>query len=150
MTSQIKKTSNPSSHRAMPGLDRYEARGLDDDEISENEDEMLQARRRAEAELDQRDGTRLNATNNQLLYGEDDEDDYNQAAADRAMAFDQGGASLATQAIEHLEDQRGYPLPEWIAKPEVGTEVANRFKHFLKNYVNTDTGDLSSSRKSTK
>ena len=118
-------------YRAIPELDQYEQRGIDDDELDEDDDD---ARRRAEMALDRReDRDNRGATGrDELLYDpEDDEQLEDRDRADRAMAYD---GIAPDQELEHLEDTRGMSVREWVSKPEVQTEIGNRFKDYLKNY----------------
>jgi len=40
------------------------------------------------------------------------------------------------ESIENLEDTKGYSTKEWVSMLGPSTEIANRFKSFLRNYVN--------------
>lgn len=92
------------------------------------------ARQRAEEAMQDRDQKNTSKRGlDRILYGEDDETIDNDQAVERAIAYDQG--EIGQQAIEHLEDTRGYSTTEWLSKPEVINEISNRFKHYLRNYV---------------
>lgn len=40
------------------------------------------------------------------------------------------------ESIEHLEDTKGHSVKEWVSMLGPRTEIANRFKNFLRNHVN--------------
>lgn len=40
------------------------------------------------------------------------------------------------ESIENLEDTKGYSIKEWVTMLVPRTEIANRFKNFLRTYVN--------------
>jgi DNA replication licensing factor MCM2 len=41
------------------------------------------------------------------------------------------------ESIENLEDTKGHTIKEWVSMLGPRTEIANRFKSFLRNYVNS-------------
>lgn len=41
------------------------------------------------------------------------------------------------ESIENLEDTKGYSIKEWVSMVGPRTEIANRFKNFLRTYVNS-------------
>lgn len=41
------------------------------------------------------------------------------------------------ESIENLEDTKGYSVKEWVVMLAPRTEIANRFKNFLRNFVNS-------------
>ena len=76
-----------------------------------------------------------------LIY--DDEDDEPRARrrrlAERAAEGEDGmdtGEGLI-ESIENLEDTRGRPIREYVTQIGPRTECANRFKNFLKTYVDS-------------
>jgi DNA replication licensing factor MCM2 len=40
------------------------------------------------------------------------------------------------ESIENLEDTKGHSVKEWVTQLAPRTEIANRFKNFLRNFVN--------------
>lgn len=40
------------------------------------------------------------------------------------------------ESIENLEDTKGYTIKEWVCMVGPRTEIMNRFKNFLRTYVN--------------
>ena len=41
------------------------------------------------------------------------------------------------ESIENLEDMKGHPVREWVSMLGPKTEIKNRFKNFLRTYVDT-------------
>lgn len=41
------------------------------------------------------------------------------------------------ESIENLEDTKGHTVKEWVSMLAPRTEIANRFKSFLRNFVNS-------------
>merc|ERR1739844_801902 len=133
-----------NDYRPMPGLDRYDPDLLDEDDfqmMSEGD------RAAAEAALRQRDraeGRRADGRMRRgLLYDEDDEDDEparrrRRLAADRAaeghIEDDEEDQGLI-ESIENLEDTRGRTIREHVTQVGPRTECLNRFKNFLRTYV---------------
>ena len=122
-------------YRHIPELDTYEQRGIDDEELDDDEEG---ARLRAERALERREEAARTGqvTSKDLLYDDDDEMAVDRDAVEHAIDFDQDGVQ-ATQAIEHLEDTRGMSVREWVSQEQVKREIANRFKHFLRNYIDS-------------
>merc|ERR1712223_1486143 len=135
-----------NDYRPMPGLDRYDRDLLDEDDfqmMSEGD------RAAAEAAMRQRDRTEGRRADGRmrrgLLYDEDDEDDEparrrRRLAADRAAEGhieeddeDQG----LIESIENLEDTRGRSIREHVTQVGPRTECLNRFKNFLRTYVDS-------------
>merc|ERR1739844_57759 len=135
-----------NDYRPMPGLDRYDRDLLDEDDfqmMSEGD------RAAAEAALRQRDraeGRRADGRMRRgLLYDEDDEDDEparrrRRLAADRAaeghIEDDEEDQGLI-ESIENLEDTRGRTIREHVTQIGPRTECPNRFKNFLRTYVDS-------------
>jgi DNA replication licensing factor MCM2 len=80
-----------------------------------------------------------------LLYDEDDEDDEparrrRRLAADRAaeghIEDDEEDQGLI-ESIENLEDTRGRTIREHVTQIGPRTECLNRFKNFLRTYVDS-------------
>ena len=60
------------------------------------------------------------------------------AEGDDAMADAEG----MVESIENLEDTRGRPVREYVTQIGPRTECANRFKNFLKTYVDAKGSTL--------
>lgn len=41
------------------------------------------------------------------------------------------------ESIENLEDTKGYTIKEWVVMMGPRTEISNRFKNFIRTYVNS-------------
>lgn len=142
-------------YRPMPGLDRYDPNLMDDDSdleaLSEGE------RAAAEAEMRRRDraqGRFPGRMRRGLIYGDSDDDEDEPRARRRrlaeraaeggdedeeAMDADEVGG---IESIENLEDTRGRPVREYVTQIGPRTECANRFKNFLKTYVDAKGHNL--------
>ena len=140
-----------ADYRPMPALDRYERELLDEDDY----DMMSESdRAAAEAALRKRDrdeGRRADGRMRRgLLYDEDDEDDEparrrRRLAADRAaegrIDEDEEDQGLV-ESIENLEDTRGRSIREHVMQVGPRTECLNRFKNFLRTYVDSKGHNL--------
>ena len=40
------------------------------------------------------------------------------------------------ESIDNLEDTKGYSIKDWVCMMAPRTEIVNRFKNFLRTYVN--------------
>ncbi|KAF0294254.1 DNA replication licensing factor mcm2 [Amphibalanus amphitrite] len=130
-----------NDYRPISGLDRYEPDMLDDSEV----DAMSETgRRAAEAAMRKRDrdegrtaGGRMRRG---LLYDESDEEEEDRPSRRRRLAEQaaEGGAEGPEdqlESIENLEDLRGHTVTQWVTKLGPRTEIYNRFKNFLRTYV---------------
>lgn len=123
----------------MPGLDRYDADVLDDGEY----DAMSQSdRQAAEAAMKRRDregGMLGRRGDRELIYDDSDEEDEprrKRRMAEKAAAGEMEDTDMI-ESIENLEDTKGHSIKEWVSMLGPSTEIANRFKNFLRNYVNS-------------
>jgi len=135
-----------NDYRPMPGLDRYDRELLDEDDYNM----MSEAdRAAAEAAMRQRDRTEGRRADGRmrrgLLYDEDDEDDEparrrRRLAADRAAEGhieEEEEERGLIESIENLEDTRGRTIREHVTQVGPRTECLNRFKNFLRTYVDS-------------
>ncbi|KDR16761.1 DNA replication licensing factor Mcm2 [Zootermopsis nevadensis] len=127
-----------ADYRPMPALDRYEPDVLDDeeyDDISQTERaaaEAVMRRRDREEEILTRRGDL------ELIYEDSDEEEAprrKRQRAEKAAAGDLDEEMI--ESIENLEDTKGHTIKEWVSMLGPRTEIANRFKSFLRNYVNS-------------
>ena len=135
-------------YRALPHLDRYDTRVLDDNpdfsELSEGE------RRAAEAEMrkrDREDGRMAGrGMRRGLLYDEEEEEDEPRARrrrlAEMAAEGDEDGPEDMVESIENLEDTRGRSVREHVSTLGPRTECYNRFKNFLRTYIDANGHNL--------
>ncbi|XP_074033184.1 DNA replication licensing factor Mcm2 [Leptinotarsa decemlineata] len=127
-----------NDYRPMPHLDRYDDRILD----SEEYDQMSVGERlAAEEELRRRDREMgvYRRDDRELFYDQsDDEEDPRQRRRKEAEKAATGEVddSEMIESIENLEDTKGYSIKEWVIMMGPRTEIANRFKNFLRTYVN--------------
>ncbi|CAN8001131.1 unnamed protein product, partial [Ixodes hexagonus] len=126
-------------YRVIPALDTYDQRILDDSEYSA----MSETDRRAvEDQLRQRDreeGRVPGRMRRGLLYDESSSEGERpvrrrrlaERAAEGAMSDDEE----MVESIENLEDLKGHTVREWVTQLGPKTEIYNRFKNFLRTYV---------------
>uniref|UniRef100_A0A1B0D774 MCM N-terminal domain-containing protein n=1 Tax=Phlebotomus papatasi TaxID=29031 RepID=A0A1B0D774_PHLPP len=133
-----------NDYRPIPELDRYDEAVLDDEDdysvISASE------RRAAEEEMRRRDrALGIVRDDRELLYDRsDDEDDIPRAkrrAAEKAAMGGELEDEEMVESIENLEDTKGHSTKEWVSMLAPRTEITNRFKNFLRTFVD-DNGHL--------
>ena len=124
---------------------RYERELMDDDDY----DDMSEGdRAAAEAELRRRDreeGRLDGRMRRGLLYDDDDDDDEparrrrrfdaERAADGRIIDDEEDGMDGVVESVENLEDTRGRPVRDHVSAIGPRTECYNRFKNFLRTYV---------------
>lgn len=126
-----------NDYRPMPHLDRYDDRLLDDEEY---DNLSVGDRLAAEEELRQRDREMgiLRRDDRELFYDrEDDEDPRHKRRRAEKAAVGEPEDQEMIESIENLEDTKGYSIKDWVVMMGPRTEIANRFKNFLRTYVNS-------------
>lgn len=129
-------TENSVPLPIRPELDNYDRNDLDEDDY----DDMSQGdRRAAEIELNRRDRARgIHRDERNLVYDDGDDDDEipraKRRAAEKAMDMETDDQEMI-ESIENLEDMKGYTTKEWVSMLGPRTEIANRFKNFLRTFV---------------
>jgi len=127
-----------NDYRPMPQLDRFDPDMIDEDEyeaMSEGE------RRQAEASMRKRDrdeGRHEGRMRRGLIYDDDDEEPRarrRRMAEMAAMEDEPMEEEEGVESIENLEDTKGKPVREHLANPGPRKEVYNRFRNFLRTYV---------------
>lgn len=94
----------------------------------------------AEAEMRRRDrALGIHRDERDLIYDKSDDEDEmprakRRAAAEKAAAIESEDADMI-ESIENLEDTKGHSTKEWVSMLGPRTEIANRFKSFLRTYV---------------
>lgn len=123
----------------MPELDRYDQAILDEDDYSDIE---IEGRAAAENEMQRRDrAAGIHRDDRDLVYDQsDDEDEIPRAKRRAAEKAAEGGETDLDDAemiesIENLEDTKGHSTKEWVSMLGPRTEIANRFKSFLRTFV---------------
>lgn len=125
-----------NDYRPRPELDRYDMDQLDQDDYSEiSQDD----RRAAERELNKRDRAMgIHRDERNLVYDQSDDEDeiprLKRRAAEKAMEVETEDAEMI-ESIENLEDTKGYSTKEWVSMLGPRTEILNRFKSFLRTFV---------------
>lgn len=125
----------------IPELDVYDQENLDDEadfsDISET------ARQAAEREIRQRErdeGRIAGRMRRGLMYDESDDEDEERPRkrrmAERAAEGEMEDEEMI-ESIENLEDMKGHSVREWVAMLGPKTEIKNRFKNFLRTFVDS-------------
>ena len=126
-----------NDYRPMPHLDTFDPDLLDEDEyeaLSEGERQAAEASMR---KRDREEGRGEGRMRRGLLY-DDDEDEpraRRRRLADMAAMEDEPMEEEGVESIENLEDTKGKPIREWVALGGPRKEVYNRFRNFLRTYV---------------
>lgn len=123
----------------MPELDRYDRAILDEEDYSDIE---IEDREAAENEMRRRDrAAGIHRDERDLVYGQsDDEDEIPRAKRRAAEKAAEGGETELDdpdmiESIENLEDTKGHSTKEWVSMLGPRTEIANRFKSFLRTFI---------------
>lgn len=126
-------------YRAIPALDTYDPQMLDDSEYSA----LSESDRRAvEEQMRQRDRAEGRVTGRMrrgLLYDESsseaDRPVRRRRLAERAAEGAFSEDEDMVESIENLEDMKGHTVREWVTQIGPKTEIYNRFKNFLRTFV---------------
>jgi len=132
-------------YRPMPELERYDPAAIDDDDfdlMSEGDRAVAEAQMRRR---DKEEGRVTGRMRRGLLYDSDDDEDEparrrrRMDAAERAaegeFIEDDEAVQTGVESIENLEDTRGRSVREHVSLVGPKTEIFNRFKDFLRSYV---------------
>ncbi|GIY51642.1 DNA replication licensing factor mcm2 [Caerostris darwini] len=127
-----------ADYRAIPGLDRYDPDLVDDSEYSALSDGDRQAAEDEMRRRDREEGRGLGRMRRGLVYDSDEDEDHRpvrrRRLAERAaegMVVDED----MIESIENLEDTRGHTAKEWVSMLGPKTEIYNRFKNFLRTFI---------------
>ncbi|XP_033608678.1 DNA replication licensing factor Mcm2 isoform X2 [Cryptotermes secundus] len=123
----------------MPALDRYETDVLDDEEYDDISQTERAAAEAAMRRRDREEGILTRRGDLELIYEDSDEEEAprrKRQRAEKAAAGELGDEEMI-ESIENLEDTKGHTIKEWVSMLGPRTEIANRFKSFLRNYVNS-------------
>ena len=120
-----------ADYQAMPELDRYEEQHIDNREYGLD----LEARRRAEEDLDRQDGGRRRGME---IFDDDAEAEVDDSHRDKWRAREE---RQAYELEDDLWDTEGLvlenfdvPLRQWIATDRPRREIARRFRLFLNHF----------------
>lgn len=121
----------------MPQLDRYDERILDEDDY-----EVMSVGERLAAEEDLRRRDReqgiFRRDDRELFYDESDDEEgprRKRRMAEKAAEGDNDEEII--ESIENLEDTKGHDIKDWVVQVGPRTEIANRFKNFIRTFVNS-------------
>lgn len=123
----------------MPALDQYDAEVLDEDDYDTISESGRQAAEAAMRRRDREAGMLMRRGDRELIYEDSDEEDEprrKRRMAEKAAAGDMEDTDMI-ESIENLEDTKGHTIKEWVSMLGPRTEITNRFKNFLRNYVNS-------------
>lgn len=125
-----------NDYRPRPELDNYDERDLDDEAYS---DISQGDRNAAESEMRRRDrALGIHRDDRDLVYGDSDDDDdiprQKRQAAEKTAEVETEDTEMI-ESIENLEDTKGHSTKEWVSMLGPRTEIANRFKSFLRTFV---------------
>ncbi|XP_064094759.1 DNA replication licensing factor mcm2-like [Macrobrachium nipponense] len=135
-----------NDYRHIPELDVYDRDNLDDSEYS-----MMSEGDRVAAETQMRkrdrdEGRQTGRMRRGLLYDESDDEEDRPARkrrmAERAAEGDVQDDEEMIESIENLEDMKGHSVREWVSMLGPRHEIYNRFKNFLRTYVNDKGNNL--------
>lgn len=131
-------------YRPMPHLDRFDPDMLDEDDydaLSETDRQAAEAAmRRRDREEGRGQGGRMRRG---LLYDDDEDEEEGPRAAKKRRAAelaameDEPAEEEGEESIENLEDTKGIPIREWVMLRAQRKEIYNRFKNFLRTYVDS-------------
>lgn len=133
-----------NDYRPMPHLDQFDENLLDEEEY-ENMD--MEERAAVEAMMRKRDreeGRGEGRMRRGLLYDDEEDEDEPRARKRRmaAMEQDDNMEEEGMESMENLEDTKGYTIREWVAQAAPRKEVYNRFRNFLRTYVDAQGKNL--------
>lgn len=127
-------------YRAIPELDRYEAKGIGSDDASEL---SLSGRIEAEREMRRREREQAARRGHAMPAAMDSDDDDEPAPRRRRLARDEeldddeaGAGDGEAEAGDHvdLQDVKG-PLREWVQLEAPRREIIRQFRQFLNLFV---------------
>ncbi|GAB6021139.1 MCM DNA helicase complex subunit [Chamberlinius hualienensis] len=129
-----------ADYRPIPELDIYDESMLDQSEYDAMSEGDRQA---AEAEMrrrDKADGRGVGRLRRGLIYESSEDDPETRRPARRRRLAERAADDVPDDAemiesIENLDDTKGMPVREWVCMLGPRTEIYNRFKNFLRTYV---------------
>jgi len=133
-----------NDYRPMPHLDQFDENLLDEEEY---DNMSMEERMQVEAAMRKRDreeGRGEGRMRRGLLYDEDEDEDEPRARRRRmaAMEQDDNMEEEGMESMENLEDTKGFTIREWVAQAAPRKEVYNRFRNFLRTYVDAGGKNL--------
>jgi len=137
-----------NDYREMPNLDRFDPDMLDDDEYEALTEGERQAAEQLMRRRDREEGRGEGRLRRGLLYDDEDDDDEGptrgkrRRAAEMAAMEDEPMEEEGEESVENLEDTKGRPVREWVTLAAPRREIKNRFKNFLRTYVDAKGENL--------
>ncbi|XP_013421596.1 DNA replication licensing factor mcm2-like [Lingula anatina] len=126
-------------YRAIPALDKYGSEGMDEGEYSDLSQGDRMAAEREMRKRDREQGLASGRMRRGLLYEESDEEEEERPSRRRRLAEraaeGMGEDEEMIESIENLEDMKGHSVREWVSMLAPRTEIKNRFKNFLRTFV---------------
>ncbi|XP_045166532.1 DNA replication licensing factor mcm2-like [Mercenaria mercenaria] len=127
-------------YRAIPELDVYDQDHLDDEEdYSDISESQRQAAEREIRQREKEEGRLTGRMRRGLMYDESDEEEdrpRKRRMAERAAEGEMEDEEMI-ESIENLEDMKGHSVREWVSMLAPKTEIKNRFKNFLRTFVDS-------------
>ncbi|KAK7870011.1 hypothetical protein R5R35_011978 [Gryllus longicercus] len=127
-----------ADYRPMPALDRYEMAEFDEEDYDLSQTDRMAAEM-AMQRRDREEGVLGRRADMELIYEASDDDEaprrkrrHAEKAAMGVMADEE-----MIESIENLDDTKGHSVKEWVTMLGPRTEIANRFKSFLRNYIDS-------------
>ncbi|XP_048244361.1 DNA replication licensing factor mcm2-like [Haliotis cracherodii] len=125
-------------YQTIPALDRYDQDNMDNEDYSDISESQRQAAEREIRQREREEGITAGRMRRGLIY-EDSDDDEDRPARKRRMAERAAEGDVdeeeMIESIENLEDMKGHTVREWVTMLAPKTEIKNRFKNFLRTYV---------------
>ncbi|XP_052065124.1 DNA replication licensing factor mcm2-like [Mytilus californianus] len=125
-------------YRPIPALDVYDQEGLDEGDFSDISESQRAAAEREIRQREKEEGVLYGRMRRGLMYEESDEEDdeapRKRRRAERAAEGDVEEEEMI-ESIENLEDMKGHSVREWVSMLGPKTEIKNRFKNFLRTFV---------------
>jgi DNA replication licensing factor MCM2 len=135
-----------NDYRAMPTLDTFDPEMLDDDEYAAMTEGDRQAAEQLMKRRDREEGRGEGRLRRGLLYDDDDDDvgmtNVKRRRAEMAAMEDEPMNDEGEESVENLEDTKGRPAREWVVMAAPRREIKNRFKNFLRTYVDAKGNNL--------
>lgn len=124
-------------YRPIPALDIYDQEGLDEGDYSDISETHRAAAEREIRQREREEGRHAGRMRRGLMYEDSDEEDEaprKRRRAERAAEGDVEDEEMI-ESIENLEDMKGHSVREWVSMLGPKTEIKNRFKNFLRTFV---------------
>lgn len=124
-------------YRPIPALDVYDQEGLDEEDYSDISESQRAAAEREIRQREKEEGVPFGRMRRGLMYEDSDEEEEAPRKRRRAEKAAEGDVEdeEMIESIENLEDMKGHSVREWVSMLGPKTEIKNRFKNFLRTFV---------------